>query len=95
MTRQTLICKVIELMIEDIELLRKKNADYSSEGDALENFRDFGVNGIIVRLGDKYMRLKTFARRGTYAVSDEKLDDTLKDVGIYTYLARVLRMDKK
>jgi hypothetical protein len=90
MTRQALICRVVEMMIDDIELLKKKNADYSPESDALENFRDFGAAGVIVRIGDKYKRAKTWAKRGDLKISDEGIKDTLRDMGNYCYLARVL-----
>ena len=90
MNRQDLVCGVLTLMLEDIELLKKKNLDYSPGDDALANFRDFGVAGIITRIGDKYHRLKTFAKRGTYAVDGEKVEDTTRDLIIYGYIARVM-----
>jgi len=90
MNRQDLVCGVLSLMLEDVELLKKKNLDYSPGDDALANFRDFGVAGIITRIGDKYHRLKTFAKRGTYAVDGEKVEDTTRDLIIYGYIARVM-----
>ena len=95
MTRQELVCKMVEKMISDIELVKKKNADYSSDTDALENFRDFGARGIVVRLGDKYHRLKTFATTGQYAVKEEGFTDTLRDIRIYSYLADIMFENEK
>ena len=94
MTRQDLVNRILGLMIDDIELLKKKNSDYSPGDDALENFRDFGVNGVIVRIGDKYKRLKTFAKRGAYEIKEEGVRDTLQDLSVYSYIARVLHEEE-
>ena len=94
MTRQELICRVVELMIDDIELMKQKNSDYSPGEDALQNFRDFGAEGIVVRLGDKYHRAKTWAQRKTLVISEEKASDTLRDMSNYCYLARILLENK-
>ena len=90
MTRQDLICRILECMVKDMEIIKAKNADYSSEEDALDNFRDFGAMGIVVRIGDKYKRLKTFAKAGSYAVKGEGFLDSIRDLRIYGYLAEVV-----
>ena len=90
MNRQDLVCGVLSLMLEDIELLKKKNLDYSPGDDALANFRDFGVPGIITRIGDKYHRAKTWAKRGSLAVKTEQIVDTVMDICVYGYIARVM-----
>ena len=95
MNRQDLVCGILSLMLEDVELLKKKNLDYSPGDDALANFRDFGVSGIITRMGDKYMRLKTFILKGTYTISSESFEDTLSDMCIYGYLARIISKDNR
>ena len=61
-----------------------------SPEDALANFRDFGAPGVITRIGDKYHRAKTWAQRGNLAVADEKIEDTLTDICVYGYIARVI-----
>jgi hypothetical protein len=95
MTRHDLICRTVGFMLEDIELMRKKNSDYSPEDDALQNFRDFGAEGIVVRLGDKYHRAKTWAKRGSLVVSGEGIMDTLADISNYGYLARAILAEKR
>ena len=90
MNRRDLICSVSELMAKDLELLKKKNMDYSPGEDALTNFRDFGAPGVITRIGDKYHRAKTWAQRGNLAVADEKIEDTMTDICVYGYITRVI-----
>ena len=69
-----------------IELFAKKNADY---GDA---FAEYGVLGVIVRIGDKIFRLKTLTDNNvkTALVKDESINDTLEDLFNYTAMAVML-----
>ena len=73
---------------EDMKLMRAKNHDYSSDADALENFKDWGIVGFSVRLGDKCKRLKNILQKGEAKIVAESTEDTLKDISIYSYLAR-------
>jgi hypothetical protein len=68
-----------ELQKEIEELSRRKNHDYGS--DSLVSFGNFGI---LVRMSDKFDRLKTLFKSGVEAkVQDEKVEDTLKDVVNY------------
>jgi len=69
---------------EAMELFRKKNADY---GDA---FAISGIVGILVRLGDKILRLQSITKTGIRLVDDEKLRDTLIDLHNYAAMGIVL-----
>jgi len=95
MTRQDLIIKISELMVEDVELMKKKNSDYSSEEDALSNLKEFGFMGMASKIGDKYCRFKNWVKTGKYEVSDEGILDTLRDLGNFCYLARVMLSDEE
>jgi hypothetical protein len=75
-------------------LMEKKNADYASEDDPYANFRMFGLVGIVVRLGDKLARLKTFTERGSFKVQDEQLHDTLLDIINYAVLFEGMSKEK-
>jgi len=90
MTRHDLICRVTELMVSDVELMKQKNADYSSEEDALSNLKEFGFVGMASKIGDKYCRLKNWVKKGKYEVAGEGILDTLRDLGNFCYLARVM-----
>jgi len=91
--------KFYELLDQAAELHSRKNHDYSSS-DPLSNLReceDMGIpawKGVIVRLGDKYSRLKHFAKSETLLVRDESVKDTLMDTAIYALLAYILYEEK-
>ena len=88
MKTEQLVRNIRMLMEQDIDLLARKNHDYSAEDDALSNFRDFGWQGIVVRIGDKYNRLKEMAKGKS--PKNESIIDSLIDLAVYSYLARVV-----
>ena len=65
--------------------MKRKNADYGGDVDALRNFRMHGLLGITVRLHDKLCRLET-AGRQELQVSEETAEDTAIDVINYAVL---------
>lgn len=69
-----------------LEVMKKKNVDYSTADDPFQNFRMFGRLGILVRLSDKLSRLKQFEANGSFAVESESLDDTIQDIINYAVL---------
>ena len=80
----------------ELETIRiNKGHDYSGTQDTLDNLRDFGFLGVVVRIGDKYKRLKHFCKQGTLSVKDESIEDTCKDLINYALFALILhRQDK-
>jgi hypothetical protein len=75
------------------EIMMKKNHDYrGGTGDPYANFRgsvQFGihpVNGIMLRVQDKLMRIKTFVEKGELHVHGEGIEDALVDVTNYMAL---------
>jgi len=84
-----------ELFKADMEILKAKGHDYSGDDDALLNFKDFGFMGIVVRIGDKFSRLRSFVKSGLTKVKDESVDDTLRDMAMYSYLGRIVREEEK
>lgn len=80
-----------------LSIVGAKNHDYSSEDDPFANFREsesFGVPaewGVMVRLSDKFARLKNFYRKGTLLVKDEAVEDTLLDIMNYAAILYALR----
>jgi hypothetical protein len=69
---------------EALELFTRKNRDY---GDA---FATYGTVGVLVRIGDKIMRLQNITNKGITLVDDEKLRDTLVDLHNYAAMAVML-----
>jgi len=94
MKHDDFIDRLGKVFLECIDLAKNKNHDYAHVEDALENFRDFGVMGIVVRLGDKYHRLKNVLQKGGCKVQDESVKDTLRDTLIYSAIALVLEEEK-
>ena len=74
---------------ESLNLFTKKNSDY---GDA---FADYGVIGILVRLGDKIRRLQSITSKKITLVDDESLRDTLIDLHNYAAMAIMLLDENK
>lgn len=69
-----------DVMDEMTEIRRRKNSDY---GDAFIEFYDeFGNMGVLCDIGRKYMRFKNFAQGKELSVTDETIEDTLKDMAI-------------
>lgn len=57
-----------------------KNADY---GDSFSSLRKEFPEAILIRIGDKYNRLKTLYRKKEIFVTDESIADTLLDLANY------------
>ncbi len=78
------------------ELMEKKNRDYAGDEDPLENLREIGFHGIVVRMRDKMTRLKVYDERrekgnaGPLAVADESIKDTLRDISNFGILAEIM-----
>lgn len=69
-------------------LTMAKNNDYGGETDAWKNFREFGLKGIVVRMSDKWSRIKTALwEERTYKVLTETILDTLMDLAVYCVIA--------
>ena len=66
---------------EGLELFSRKNRDY---GDA---FVDYGVIGILVRLGDKIRRAQSITSKEVALVDTESIRDTLIDLHNYAAMA--------
>lgn len=86
MTRFELHMLHEELCHDAEKLMTVKNADYAIDTDPFRNFRMFGELGILVRMSDKLARLRTFSERGTLAVADESVRDTILDLINYAVL---------
>jgi len=75
------------------ETYLKKNADYGASFDDL--FNEFGMTSALLRMKDKYNRLKSITEKGEIQVKDESVEDTLLDLANYAILTVIkLRKDK-
>lgn len=75
------------------DLLDRKNTDY---GESYTETRDeFGPTAFILRLNDKYNRLKKLTKEETALVNDESIEDTIRDIIGYCILElRYLRQNR-
>lgn len=67
-----------------------KNADY---GDSYAKVRKEYPNAILIRLSDKFERLKTLLNNPEQRVSDESVQDTFLDLANYCLLECVERAE--
>jgi len=74
---------------EGLELFKKKNTYY---GDA---FANYGVVGVLVRMGDKIARLQSITTKSVSLVNTESLRDTLIDLHNYSAMAIMLLDEDK
>ena len=86
------------------ELHNLKNQDYATTENPyknLEGVERLGIpawRGVVIRMMDKFSRLEEFCVKEELAVKDETIEDTLKDLAIYSVLAMILyrkRMEGK
>lgn len=72
--------------------IQAKNTDYSGVDDPLANLtsvKQFGIKpdyAFLIRMSDKLSRLGNGIKAGSYHVSDETMQDTLKDLAGYCAL---------
>lgn len=84
-----------EILVELGTLHDKKQADYGRVTDPFANVRaseDFGIKpwvGAMIRANDKMRRIQKAAIDGN--LSNESLEDSLRDLAVYSVIALVLR----
>ena len=66
----------------------KKNNDY---GDSFSKLRDEFPEAILIRIFDKYSRLKTLMQGTKQQVNDESIEDSLMDLANYCIMEIVER----
>jgi hypothetical protein len=87
MTTQEQYLKRFEELLElMLQTTKSKNADYASPNDAFRNFRDFGALGILVRMSDKFARLKTALLEKREFKVNERIQDTILDLAVYAII---------
>jgi len=81
--------QMIKVQKEALDLFKNKNKDY---GDA---FANYGIVGILVRLGDKISRIQNITHNSITIINTESLRDTLIDLHNYSAMAIMLLDEKK
>lgn len=87
-----LIVHLEQLYKENLEIARKKNADYASDQDPFANFNLApllaGISverGILVRMSDKQARVSNLLDKPAQ-VADESIEDSLADLANYALI---------
>jgi hypothetical protein len=88
-------------LIEELkEIHSSKNHDYAGEGDPFRNFKlseNLGIpawKGCLIRISDKFSRLCSFANKEEFKVKDESVEDTLKDLAVYSLICLILYKER-
>lgn len=95
-----------DVIIDACRIHEKKNRGYAGKRNPLANFyecEDFGVpawKGCIVRMSDKWSRMKTLIREEDdpiliAAKKMESVEDTILDLGVYSFIELVLLREAK
>jgi hypothetical protein len=101
MDTQTFLNRLQELYNSNVEISRRKNADYAGSSDPFKNFRaceNLGITsaekGILVRMTDKLQRISNLLETDAQ-VKDESIIDTLQDLANYSMILAVYIESKK
>jgi hypothetical protein len=84
-----------------LEVMIKKNHDYTSGGSVFANFKDsaiLGVHpvlGILIRCIDKFKRVQTYATKGGLLVEGEGVLDAIDDTINYLILAKGIIIEEQ
>lgn len=86
-----------------LEILKNKNSDYT--GGSFDPFANFRVTealglsnaetGILIRMVDKVQRIKSFVAKGSLQVSNESVQDSLRDIIGYSLILLGMLDSKK
>lgn len=102
MTRKELLTFVKQQSDKLIATLEAKNTDYAGGDDPWGNLasaepQDICTNetAFLVRINDKWSRLKSFVKNGQLLVKDESVEDTLQDLAGYCLLMQAYIKSKK
>jgi hypothetical protein len=81
----------MEILTPVADLLKKKNMDYGNSYN--ESRSEFGPVAFLLRINDKFARLKTLTNQEAQ-VNEESVEDTIADIiGYCTLELRYLRKD--
>ena len=76
-----------QIALELTELYSKKNADYGNSFE--ESIKDFGISAALVRITDKYNRIKHLLKDSSNMQVNESVEDTLKDLASYSIMTLI------
>lgn len=73
-----------KMMAADLDTFKAKNIAY---GDSFGvQFKKYGVTSALVRMSDKFSRIEALLLGAKNDVTDEQIEDTLRDLATYCYM---------
>lgn len=100
-TQEKFLERLEQLYKGNVDISRRKNADYAGPTDPFANFRvceALGIPaevGLLVRMTDKLSRIGNLIKPGAIAkVQDESVLDTLADLANYAMILRMFLENK-
>ena len=83
--------------LDELKMLHDaKNHDYATAENPYKNLEGVertGIEawrGIVIRLMDKFERVEQYCSNGELAIKSEGMEDTFKDIAVYSTLAMIL-----
>lgn len=98
MERERYSERFAEICAEMVALTGRKGSDYAGASNVFRNFefieqvtegRVNAVDGLLVRMSDKFMRASNLLTRDAQ-VADEKVTDTLLDLACYSIILKIM-----
>lgn len=84
-------------LLDELKMLHDaKNHDYATAENPYKNLEEvlnIGIEpwrGVVIRLMDKFERVKQYCVSGELAIKSEGMEDTFKDIAVYSSLAVIL-----
>ena len=88
--------------LDELKMLHDaKNHDYATQENPYKNLEkvlSIGIEpwrGIVIRLMDKFERVEQYCTNGELAIKSEGMEDTFKDIAVYSTLAMILFRKKQ
>ena len=75
----------LRFALQNLVIFDNKQQDYGSE-----NISDFGTFGVVVRMNDKFRRLKTLFNKRRKRPVNESIEDSFRDISNYAIIALML-----
>jgi hypothetical protein len=79
----------LTIALENVVLMDKKQRDYGPK-----NISGFGMFGIVVRMNDKFERIKHLFNNRRKKATNESIRDSLRDISNYAVIAIMLDTGK-
>lgn len=81
--------EALRLALENVKLLDNKQLDYGSR-----NISSYGLLGVVVRMNDKFERIKHMTANRRKKAVNESIRDSFRDIGNYAIIALLIDLGK-